>query len=370
MKKRFGIIFLLVIFSIAVPSKAFSLDREYNFFDLGFLDPGSDEAGPLFAIPHGINESAQVVGQTGILPQQDSPFFWQANSMSSVGLPSTPNTIVRAWASDINDSGQIVGVYQEPIQPQTNNEFGFFRSNNTSVSIQDFSPKKVSNDGTAIGSFTGGANFGQTGYWKNGNSSVLPFAFAADINNSNEVVGDASFSSGLQGAVLKNNQLDQLSPLSGHTSTSALAVNDLGEVVGWSFSASDSKHLVKWNSGVLSDLGIEPVKDFQIFAFNNAEQIVGTAPADTGSYAALWEKGEFSDLNLYLKPGSKWHLASALDVNELGQIIGFGYADDSPGQRAYLLSPVVTPEPASCSLFFLGGAALWARRRRGLIRKR
>jgi probable HAF family extracellular repeat protein len=105
--------------------------------------------------------------------------------------------------------------------------------------------------------------------------------------------------------------------------------------------------------------------------------IVGGSGASVGftggEHATAWEWSSLGanpnpqavDLNgriSSLTPLNGMTLVQALDVNDLGQIVGFG-VDGSGIEHAFLLTPV--PEPSTLALCGLGALALrkWRRRK-------
>jgi probable HAF family extracellular repeat protein len=74
-------------------------------------------------------------------------------------------------------------------------------------------------------------------------------------------------------------------------------------------------------------------------AINDRGQVVGssrTATSGTSTHAFLWENGEIVDLNDLIVPGSGWVLQQATCINASGQIVGTGLLN---GQvRAFLLT--------------------------------
>ena len=70
---------------------------------------------------------------------------------------------------------------------------------------------------------------------------------------------------------------------SGGTSV-ATAINNAGEVVGYSVATTGIEHGFKWTSGTLTDLGTESGGSFsQANAVNDAGQIAGTADRSISS---------------------------------------------------------------------------------------
>jgi probable HAF family extracellular repeat protein len=87
------------------------------------------------------------------------------------------------------------------------------------------------------------------------------------------------------------------------------------------------------------NLGTLP--DFQgssASSINNRGQVVGWLQAAEGKqHAALWQQGKMYDLNTLIPHDSGWFLKIAADINEKGQIVGYGTINGAP--RAYLLTP-------------------------------
>lgn len=73
----------------------------------------------------------------------------------------------------------------------------------------------------------------------------------------------------------------------------------------------------------LCDLGtLDPGGTAEAWGVNHRGQVVGTACPPAGNCRAfLWEHGEMKDLN-ELKGGYPDHLENAMDINELGQVVG------------------------------------------------
>ena len=106
-----------------------------------------------------------------------------------------------------------------------------------------------------------------------------------------------------------NGEMLDLGTLGGAYSqaSSALGINDLGRVVGWS------------------------------------------ASPDWAEHAFLYENGRMTDLNDLIDPESGWVLTAADDINNLGQIVGEGVRNGQ--NRAFLLTPV--PEPSVITFYNL-----------------
>ena len=110
-------------------------------------------------------------------------------------------------------------------------------------------------------------------------------------------------------------------------------------------------------TGAMVDLGALDGHFSEAFGINDVGQVVG----ESGGRAFVYDDGAMRDLNTLLPADSGWVLRSAQDVNNLGQIVGWGTAPDGIGPRAFLLTPV--PEPGHIALLGLCGLATLRRRR-------
>jgi len=56
-----------------------------------------------------------------------------------------------------------------------------------------------------------------------------------------------------------------------------------------------------------------------------------------------WENDVGIDLNTRIAATSGWQLLFAIDINDRGQITGFGIHNNPNGQSAFLLTPIGNP---------------------------
>jgi len=122
----------------------------------------------------------------------------------------------------------------------------------------------------------------------------------------------------------------------------ALAVNNLGQIVGWSSNGSAWRATL-WDplAGKVTDLG-DLLKGASSYAcdINEQGQVVGFANVRRGNllgYAAfLWQNGKMVDLNTLAGTGGELFRASG--INNSGHIVGRMSGND--GTHAYLLTPI------------------------------
>jgi probable HAF family extracellular repeat protein len=121
-----------------------------------------------------------------------------------------------------------------------------------------------------------------------------------------------------------------------------------------------------WDGTGATDLGGLGGSFSKALAINNLGQVVGVSTvglADYGGFtenlrATLWDQGQVIDLNTFLDPvaiSEGWVLNTAVDINDSGWIVG--NASNKAQQiysLAYVLKPLPIPEPGTWLLMALG----------------
>jgi probable HAF family extracellular repeat protein len=173
------------------------------------------------------------------------------------------------------------------------------------------------------------------------------------VNNRGEVVGYANntipdseslvgLGSQTRAVAWWNGEIHDLGTLGG-TDAVALYVNNLGQIVGQSYTSSSvppltpecgdsplTLHAFIWENGQMTDLRTLGGSCASAFALNNRGQVVGeaTIAGDTESHAFLWERGLMKDLGAL---GGTHGYAGW--VNDSGRVVG---AATNSGDQALL----------------------------------
>jgi probable HAF family extracellular repeat protein len=281
-----------------------------------------------------------------------------------------PNLFANNGPLAINDMGDIAGadnlrafIYRNGVMT----DLGTFNGGYTSA-------RGLNNSNVVVGdSYDNDANSYRAFKWQGGDLQRLPapggtYALGVEsrayaINADGVIAGSyANQNPGGVAVVWNGDDATRLTTLSGYSRSEGYDINSARQVVGYSADAIYSKlQAVLWNGTTPTNLGSLPGLSFsEATAINASSMVVGWSRndfgGDDGSSAFLWQNGQMLDLNLLISPNSGWHLTAAKDINDAGQIVGYGTLDGQ--QESFLLTPI--PEPSSFALICLGLAALLA----------
>lgn len=262
----------------------------------------------------------------------------------------------------INASGQVAGSLAGHVHVFGVNDRAFLRTGTTTTILPT-----INNGGTRAFALNDagvvvGVSNGQAFKWKSGDASLTPLGFngpAFGINSAGDIVG-------------ANNQRYRASTgtsssfglPAGAASGTARDINDSGAIVGSAFYMSDFSmraYVFKDNDfTLLPSLG---GRMSEALAVNNGGVVVGysyISPTGFEPHAFAYHNGQVVDLNSLLPANSGWMLKEAYGINDNNEVVGYGTFNGVTS--GFLLTGLPVPEPTALALLALGGLAMMRRR--------
>jgi len=351
MQKPIGVgLLTALILVLALPASA----QRYSITDLGTIQ------GDTYNQATGVNNLGHVVGCAGCSNVSTPAFLWTPqNGMQALPLlPSGGAT----YASAINDSDQVAGLSYGVGEFADDTQAVIWNSTNTIQGLGTLpggtqsAASAINNLGQVTGDSDG--NFGLAVHaflWTSstGMRDLQPTgpgsSWGYGVNLLGHVTGlfigsnfRAFFWTDLTG-------MQDLGLLPGWTTGAGVGINDLDEIAGTSekqFKGATISHATLWiqrgGRSRVKDLGTLP-GGFDAFALaiNNLGQVVGASDSkETGGlgHAFVWSRGTgMQDLNVLIPAGTGWTLWQANGINDLGQITGYGTINQQT--HAFLLTP-------------------------------
>jgi probable HAF family extracellular repeat protein len=277
------------------------------------------------------------------------------------GAISTLETLggSNCYVGGINDSGTIVGSSGVAGEAEATHAFvytdGVMIDLGTYPGYDTSDAVGINNHGEIVGN-SSNAIYNKVFVYKNGLFRHIPAPagavniYAGGISEKGHVTGTVQLPTDhMHAFVYQDGASVDLGTLGNlpNGESAGIAINDRGQIAGWSSGIGFRSHAILVTDGQMKDLGTIPADD--PFATSVATGIdhrgwvVGMSDDGGGTtYALLYDGKETLDLNLLMdKHGRRaWHLSSAQSINKSGEITGMAVSLEDGSQHVFLATPV------------------------------
>jgi probable HAF family extracellular repeat protein len=352
-KFKYSVFFLSGIYAAAIPTV---VSADWSFTGLGTL-------GGVESFASSINDSGQIVGKSDVEFVGGGATHAFVTGPNGVGMTDlhpfelTPGS--SSFATAINNSGQVTGGAWDDDHTALPSTFITGPNGAGMTDLGTFggltsNPSGINDSGQVVGQFYDGdyrafiTGPNGTGMTELNIPNLTPSSISG-INNSGQVAGQRSYDGNYHSFITGSNGvgITELETLRGVTSSTATGINNSGQVIGYSTGYT----FVTGPDGVgVTNLGSLGGLSSLAFGINDSGEIVGRSATGTESdHAFIFSHGGMTDLSL-LAPvvASGWENITPIDINNNGQIVGFGKNSDGITE-AFLLSytpdTVFTPQP-------------------------
>jgi len=353
-----NVILLVSSFPVAI---AVAQTPSYTIYDLGTLGGGLSRA-------TAINRYGQVVGNSTTASGQSHGFRTAPNSPINV-LTDDLGTLggLATFATDINASGRAVGrsmlgtgVFRAfrtapnaPIDPATDDLGTFGGLSSQAGGIND------------AGQVTGGADttnglLGRPHAFRTApnspiDASTVDVGLLAPLSPFDGTLGTIVPTSGMRinssGNIVGEIRYTDVGPgfIAGFVyKDGVFNLSSVGAGFGINADINDQNRAVLSQQGLIGDLWVNGVETQICFCFtlgiNESSQIVGGSSSfgrDCCTSALLLDNGTLYNLNDLIPANSGWTLQAATDINDRGQIAGYGVINGQT--HAFRLDPPMSP---------------------------
>lgn len=344
------------ILSLAASFAAVAADPVYRIKEI------SNHVGGRVYQPAGFNDLGQIVGKSdeenGAPVEKARGFVWNpatGDFKLLQPLPASPGVLTSAWATDINNKGQVVGnsvnFRTDRIRAVLWSKSGVPRAL-ASFPRQIYSVANAINDESQIvGQYYRSGRWPIGVIWQGSTGMELGLpkgkffaTFPLGINDSGYVVGYHLVDDESQPFIWNPNSGDHeflpMIPNGDLAESSATDINNAGKIVG-----ASSRKAATWNktTHAVSDVQtpFAPGADFGVISdINDRNEMVGTIDG----VAYLWKGGNAYKLQDRINPTSS--LAGCVDlgralINDVGVIAAAGFNTCVGMENLYVLTPLV-----------------------------
>jgi probable HAF family extracellular repeat protein len=356
-------VLIAVCFATVAP-RVTAFGVRYAVTDLGSL------AGPTSGADY-INNNGWVAGEADNDPvyRYAHAWIWTGNgALQNLGSFGGPQSV--SVAEGLNDSGWVTG--QSDVSGGSATHGFLWTGSGTiqdigSLGGQNTIPLGINKAGEIVGSSQTSSGVYDGFTYSNGVMADLgPVFIPAGINNSGQLISNVELVAGNVQSVhafLSSDGTYKYIGTLGGTFAQAERLNDGGTVVGFSLTATGSRHAFVYTDHI-QDLGTLGGPNSTASSINNFGVVVGGSDIDSAQdgHAFIYSAATgMVDLNSLIDPLSGWDLINASDINNDGAVVGIG-TNGLGQEHAFLLTPNSVPEPCSALLVAALAVSAYARR--------
>jgi probable HAF family extracellular repeat protein len=321
--------------------------------------------------PHAINDHGQIAG-----------YFCPLNALSDGpirafiyddvnGFTEIDKRCTSPWGLDINNRGHVVGGNASSPVLNTGSLFIWDPESGTTDIIGETGTivqgnNEINNKGRIVGTIMKpNPSMCEAFVWDKEKGFTLlgtlggKNSVACSINDKGQVAGWSETDEGYRHGFIFDdvNAMTDLGTLGGDVSI-AFAVNNTSQVLGYSSDSKGNSYIVIWdrknNARRIKKVGNNRM-DWRI-ALNDNGQMIGTYRKGTSSWSVgrwfckrikrrtacpfIWSKQQgFVDLDNIFAADPEWTSFYIVDINNKGQILGYGQRINSGGYHIFILQP-------------------------------
>ena len=339
---------------------------------LAALGAGQALAAPLYTIrelpasqPGGVSAGYRINSHGAVLGfDSRGPALFAGGGVTDLSGLTVRNGEVRA----LNDAGQVTGYRQV----DTGQFRGFVTTDAGVVALPSLGgrsdqPRDLNNAGVVVGSMLNSEGRNRAAVWTTDGVTDLGVLAPGHLNSSAIAInnrGEVAGISGSRGFIWSQAEgMRDIGDLGGSVVVTSL--NDAGWVIGMADLGDSGPTAYVYDGVTMTPFGPlgrgMPFLRTIPWAINLAGVLVGESQDDNGDLTAFVRRdAEMLALQTLIDPALGWDLRAAYDINDAGQITGEGFVNGQ--RRGFVLTPIAStaavPEPGVWALMILGfGAA-------------